>query len=128
VLRRVLGLRPDGAAPTESELESRFVQCLRCAGVAVPERQHPVRLSTGRLVRLDLAWPADRLFAELDGRAGHEGWEARRHDLRRQTDVVVLGWRPLRFSWEDVVGDPAGTAERVQRALVLGASAPETGA
>jgi hypothetical protein len=116
-LRRVLDERPAGAAPTGSELETRFLQCLREHGVPDPERQHEVRLRSGGVVRLDAAWPERLVFAELDGAGSHDGWEARRRDMRRQTAVVALGWRPLRFTWDEVVHDPDGTASAVGLAL-----------
>jgi very-short-patch-repair endonuclease len=117
MLRRVLEERPSGAPPTGSELETRFLQCLREHRVAAPERQHVLRLRSGN-VRLDFAWPEQRVFAELDGATWHDGWEARRRDMRRQTAVVALGWRPLRFTWDDVVHDPYGTGSAVQLALL----------
>jgi very-short-patch-repair endonuclease len=66
------------------------------------------------------------VFAELDGAVWHDGWEARRRDMRRQTAVVALGWRPLRFTWDDVVDDPNGTASAVS--LALRSAAREEGA
>jgi very-short-patch-repair endonuclease len=126
VLRQVLGERQAGAAPTGSELETRFVQCLREGDVPDPERQHVVRLRSGGNAHLDFAWPAPRLFAELDGAGSHDGWEARRRDMRRQTAVVALGWRPLRFTWDEVVNDPDGTASAVR--LALQSAAREEGA
>jgi very-short-patch-repair endonuclease len=126
VLRRVLAERPAGAPPTGSELETRFLQCLRDHEMPHPERQHVVRLGNGRTVRLDAAWPRHLLFAELDGAGAHDGWEARRRDMRRQTAVVALGWRPLRFTWDDVVNDPDGTGSAVR--LALRATAREEGA
>jgi very-short-patch-repair endonuclease len=121
VLGRVLDERPAHAPPTGSELETRFLQSLRDEGVPEPERQHVVRLRTGGRAHLDFAWPASRVFAELDGAGSHDGWEARRRDMRRQTAVVALGWRPLRFTWDEVVHDPCGTAAAVRLALVAGA-------
>jgi very-short-patch-repair endonuclease len=123
VLRRVLAERPAHAPPTGSELETRFLQCLRDEGVPEPERQHVVRLRSGRTAHLDFAWPVQRVFAELDGAGSHDGWEARRQDMRRQTAVVALGWRPLRFTWDDVIHDPTGTAGAAR--LALGAAREE---
>jgi very-short-patch-repair endonuclease len=45
--------------------------------------------------------------------------------MRRQTAVVALGWRPLRFTWDEVVQDPCETASAVRLALD---SAKEEGA
>jgi len=118
LLLRVLGERPAHTPPTGSDLETRFLQCLRDGGVPAPQRQHVVRLRSGGTVHLDVAWPGERVFAELDGADSHAGWEARRRDMRRQTAVVALGWRPLRFTWDDVVHDPYDTVAAVEAALV----------
>jgi hypothetical protein len=47
-VRRVLGRRLEGG-PSESELETRFVQLLRQARLRAPVRQHEVRLGHGAL-------------------------------------------------------------------------------
>jgi hypothetical protein len=117
-LRAVLARRPGGAAPTESDLETRYLQCLRAHGVPQPIRQFPVDLPDGTRVRLDGAWPDAMVFVELDGWDKHRSRPAFVHDRRRQNRVVVaLGWRPLRYVWEDVVGDPAATAAETYAAL-----------
>ena len=96
----VLDNRP--ATPTDSDLETVYWQCLVDHGVPLPVRQHEVRIG-GRLVAvLDLAWPDERLFAELDGWASHGSRSAFGRDRRRQNAVVVDGWVPLRFTDSDV--------------------------
>jgi very-short-patch-repair endonuclease len=116
-LRRVLERRPQGAPRTESDLETQFLQCLRAAGVREPVRQHRLRLTDGTMVRLDDAYPEELLFVELDGWASHGGRTAFRQDRRRQNQVVLLGWRPLRFTWTDVVEKPERVAAEVAQAL-----------
>jgi hypothetical protein len=68
-VRRVLAARPAGAPPTESMLETLFVQLARLVpGLAPPVRQYRVRDAHGREVaRVDLCWPELGLFIELDG-------------------------------------------------------------
>ena len=116
-LQAVLRRRALGAPPTDSELEIRFLQCLRAAGVEQPVRQHAVRLPGGRVVRLDDAYPEAKLFIELDGWMAHRSKQAFGHDRRRQNEVVLLGWQPLRFTWADVVGDPDRVAGEVATML-----------
>ena len=105
-LREVLDRRPPGAAPTGSELETRYVQLVRLFGLPDPQRQYAVILHGEVVALLDLAWPEFGLFVELDG-GTHEQLVALRRDRQRQNDVVrILGWRPLRFTWDDVVRRP----------------------
>ena len=124
-LRQALHRRPPRAPATESDLETLFLQSLRAAGVREPVRQHPVRLPDGSVVRLDLAYPDDMVFPELDGWATHGTREAFDRDRRRQNAIVLLGWRPLRFTWAAVVHHPDRVAAEVQAALTgRGAPAP----
>jgi very-short-patch-repair endonuclease len=96
VLRDILGLRPDGAPPTESEAETRFVQIVRAMGLPAPRRQHLVILR-GRKYRLDFAWPAIRLAVEIDGGSVH-GPDALGADLYRQNQILLDGWFIVRFT------------------------------
>lgn len=100
VLRAVLGRRPVGAPPTESDAETLFVQLVRRGGLPDPLRQLPV-VVRGRLARLDFAWPVATLAAEVDGARFH-GDDALGRDLRRQNALVLAGWHILRFTWLDV--------------------------
>jgi hypothetical protein len=110
-LRRVLARRPPDAPPTESELETRYVQLIRGANVPVPVRQHRVFNEHDRCIgRLDLCWPDAGLWVELDGRATHDLPEALLNDRRRQNELASrLQWIPLRFTWDDVTRRPEST-------------------
>lgn len=116
-LRRVIGRRPSGAAATESELETRFVQVLRRAGLPEPVRQLQLRLPSGRNVRFDLAYPDRRLFIELDGWKVHGTREAFEGDRARQNEAVLAGWSPLRFTWTAVHRSPDQVTKEVAGAL-----------
>jgi very-short-patch-repair endonuclease len=101
-MRRVLTLRPDGAPPTESLLETLMVQLARSvAGLAPPSRQVRVSNEYGEFVaRVDLAWPELGLFVELDGQH-HRGQPV--YDARRETAIVAAtGWLCGRFTWHEV--------------------------
>lgn len=113
----MLARRPPGAPPTESELETLFLQCLRAAGVPPPVRQHRIQLPDGSWIRLDDAYPNALAFIELDGWATHRSKEAFRRDRRRQNQAVILGWKPLRFTWADVVHQPEQVAAEVMALL-----------
>ena len=121
-LRRVLSNRPPGTPPTGSELETRFVQLVRPLGLADLVRQHAVRDHDGRPgVYIDLCWPEQQLFIELDGRAWHSHPGALYKDRHRQNRIgVQLGWTPLRYTWDDVVERPRQTATEVKAAYHRG--------
>ncbi|MDQ4070115.1 MAG: DUF559 domain-containing protein [Actinomycetota bacterium] len=106
---RVLRLRPEGAPPTESLLETLFVQLAR----TVPGLPDPVRQLwvDDAHARVDLAWPDLGLFVELDGQH-HLGQPV--YDARRETAVVAAtGWLCGRFTWTEVVRVPTATARRL---------------
>jgi hypothetical protein len=112
-IRRVLELRPTGAPPTESLLETLMVQLARTVpGLGPPTRQYVVRSRDGTFIaRVDLAWPELGFFLELDGQ-GHKGQPV--YDAIRQTAVVAAaGWLCGRFSWYEVVHLPIVTARRL---------------
>lgn len=112
-IRRVLELRPRGAAPTESLLETLMVQLARLVpGLPEPVRQQVVVNEHGEFVaRVDLAWPELGLFIELDGQQ-HKGQPV--YDARRETAVVAAtGWLCGRFTWREVVRLRVATACRL---------------
>lgn len=116
-LARVLARRPPGAPPTESELETRYIQLLRTVAIPAPVRQFRVFDDGGRFLgRLDLCWPEAKLWVELDSRAWHDRPEALFRDRHRQNDLVTeLQWLPIRFTWADVVHHPRHTTSQTER-------------
>ena len=112
-IRRVLALRPEGAPPTESLLETLMVQLARnVPGLGPPTRQLEIYNEHGEFVaRLDLSWPEIGLFAELDGQQ-HKDQPV--YDARRETAVVAAtGWLPGRFTWHEVTRIPRQTERRL---------------
>lgn len=101
-----------------SVLESLCRVLLVRAGLTPPATQLEVRGSRGVLVgRVDFAWPEARLVVEVDGFAFHADRDSYRADRRRTNELVLAGWRVLRFSWEDVVGAPERVITAVRHAL-----------
>jgi hypothetical protein len=121
--RAVLSRRSPDVPPTGSELETRFIQLVRPLGLPELVRQHPVTRWDRVIAYLDLAWPDLALFIELDGRLGHTDPVGLFRDGHRQNEVVTtLGWRPLRYTWRDVVGHPVDTGRKVVAAYRAAAS------
>jgi hypothetical protein len=112
-IRRVLALRPQGAAPTGSLLETLMVQLIRTVtGLPEPVRQYRVVDVHGQFVAfVDLCWPELGLFIELDGQQ-HLGQPV--YDARRETAIVAAtGWLCGRFTWSEVVRLPETTRRRL---------------
>ena len=111
-IRRVLALRPAGAPPTESLLETLMVQLAR----DVPEvgelvRQYEVWDADVLIARLDLCRPDRGFLLELDGEQ-HKDQPV--YDAMRQTAVVAAtGMLPGRFTWTEVTRYPASTKRRL---------------
>jgi hypothetical protein len=113
-IRRVLEKRPNGAPPTDSLLETLMIQIIReYTSLPDPTRQYIVgAISDPRARRLDLAYPEQGLFIELDGEF-HKGQPV--YDARRETEVVAkTGWLPGRFTWTECTRIPELTARRVE--------------
>lgn len=107
-----------------SVLESLLRVLLALAGLPLPKTQ--VVLTdplTGRVQRVDFAWPQHRLVVECDGRRWHDPSDARDADRRRDNTCAILGWTVLRFTWAEVVHQPDAVIAAVRAALAAHAAA-----
>lgn len=104
----------DGRA--ESPAESWVRLHLHDGGVPAPTLQHEIRDGGRFVARVDMAWPAVKLYLEYDGLVAHSGELAFRRDRQRQNELLALGWVCLRFTAEDLRA-PRLLARRVQDEL-----------
>lgn len=93
LLTAVIAEHVAGSTITESEAEELFLEIVRRAGVPRPTGQLDM---WGR--RRDFVWPAERVVVEIDGRQAHDRTSAFERDALRDAEVVINGWRPLRFT------------------------------
>jgi very-short-patch-repair endonuclease len=115
VLRRVLDDRALGDQRPDGLLEPRMARLLRDAGLRPAVFQHVVRDAEGRRIgRVDFAYLDLRLAIEVDGWTAHGSRNAFQSDRDRQNDLVAAGWTVLRFTWHDVVRNPAKVATAIQ--------------
>jgi hypothetical protein len=98
--------------PAASGLELDFVDMIEQVGLPAPVRQHPLRLPSGEVVHLDLAWPDVRLAVE----PGHSWWHGgdlrQRADQARDRACALVGWHVHRYD-EDATRDRAATAREL---------------
>jgi len=104
-MRRLLERTGDRA---HSELERMAVRLLRAAGITGFVLNHRTVLPGGRVVELDIAFPALAVALELDGYAYHSSPEAMRADLQRANAIMAAGWVLRRYTYADLLGDPDG--------------------
>jgi very-short-patch-repair endonuclease len=107
-LQAVLSLYAAGATPTRSELEERFLKLCDDHGISRPNVNTRIE---GREV--DFAWPDRRLIVEVDGYAYHRSPTAFEDDRERDVNLVLAGWRVLRFTWAQITRRPAWVARSV---------------
>ncbi|MBA2607793.1 MAG: DUF559 domain-containing protein [Actinobacteria bacterium] len=116
-IRRVLALRPPGAPPTGSLMETLMVQLVRpIPEIPEPERQVVVTDEHDEFVaQVDLAWSDLGVLNELDG-LQHLGQPV--HDARRESAVVAAtGWLVGRFTWREVRDVPIATGRRLVKII-----------
>jgi very-short-patch-repair endonuclease len=104
---RILADRGGEWERAESRGEARLVRWLVAAGLPRPVQQHEIGGS-----RVDLAYPAARLFIEFDGFEVHTTREHFERDRRRDNALrLVEGATVLRYTWrstrEEVVREVA---------------------
>jgi very-short-patch-repair endonuclease len=116
-LRAVLGAAVPGPTLTRSELEERFLALCRAARLPHPEVNAWIALDGGEGAEADFLWRAEALIVETDGHATHGTRRAFERDRRRDQRLQLAGYRVIRFTWRQVVGDPAGIAATVKGLL-----------
>jgi hypothetical protein len=90
-------------APTRSELERRFL--VLCADHGI---ERPLVNTTVAGFVVDFVWPEQRLVVETDGHAWHSRTDlAAERDRRRDAALTLAGYRTQRFTWRQVVDEPA---------------------
>ena len=123
--RAVGALRGPGSAVARTRLRqldagaaNAFESCARAilleAGLTGFRTQVTIRHRGQWVGRVDLADTRLRVVIECDGFETHGGRDAFVRDLVRFTMLVSGGWRPLRFTWEQVMFQSEWVLERVR--------------
>lgn len=107
-LRALVGEAIEPEAHAASELEHRFLDLLRGAGLPLPQTNVLVE---GMLV--DALWPDTRLVAELDGFEFHSDRDAFERDRARDARLKRAGYEVVRFTWRRMRDEPGWVAATV---------------
>jgi very-short-patch-repair endonuclease len=99
LLRLVELIDPESGSVLESMLRYLLV-----TNGLTPQPQFRVRSRDGKreIGRFDFCFEAARLIIECDGRRWHDPEDVRRKDRHKDNELARLGWRVLRFDWNEV--------------------------
>jgi hypothetical protein len=100
---------PAAESPMESEARLMMID----GGVPAPELQREVIDRSGRLWRVDFAWPEGKLAVEYDGFDFHSDPDALRRDRQKRAALLELGWTLLSIVFDDVRRRPRETVRRI---------------
>lgn len=104
VFRRVVAFVADDLSASVSEVDLRHL--VLDAPVPTPIQQLRVRLPDLSNAYPDFAWPDRMRIVEVDGFGSHGTPEQLQHDLRRQNQLMDLGWEIRRFTATEVRDHP----------------------
>ncbi len=120
LLIQLLAHRPEGAPPTESYLETRFVQVARAAGLPDFERQVTLADDDGPIGRVDFC--RELVVVEIVGAEWHLDRFHRDHD--RYARLGSAGYHLLPFTFQHVERRPRSMVRTTATALSLGPARP----
>ena len=104
-----------------SNLETAFAYWWNLLADDLPEPVTEYRFHPKRKWRFDCAWEAEKVAVELHGGLWSGGAHVRAHgvqrDLQKHNAAVLLGWRVLYFSTDDLNTDPERCIGQVRALL-----------
>ena len=103
--------------PADSVLEFRFHIGPARHGLPQYRYQHEVRIGPNKKYRIDFAYPEVMLAIEVDGAEQRLSSKSLAYDNARANHLVLAGWTIMRFTYRDVVGEPAHVAAQIMLKL-----------
>jgi hypothetical protein len=110
----------DGADATRgghSWLERRYLQLCMQAGLPRPDTQRVVSRAQDRIVRVDCRFPGTPVVVELLGYQWHRTKDQMARDTVRMNALVLDGFAPMQFTYDQVTADPDWVIEQTRDAL-----------
>lgn len=102
IMKAVIASRPAWREAMQSDLEHRVLAEITRQGLPQPSVQHCVRLPDDSSIRIDFAWPIERVALEVDHPFWHAGATELHRDKHRDRTLQALGWRVPRITDLDV--------------------------
>jgi hypothetical protein len=100
-----------------SWLEREFLRLVAEAGLPRPETQAVLTRAGDRLVRVDCRFPQTPIVVELLGYRFHRTKQQMGRDAERLNALVIDGFTPFQFTYDQVVSQSATVVATVDLAL-----------
>jgi very-short-patch-repair endonuclease len=92
---RLRGLLGERLAPTDSALELKVRRALRRSRSPRPAHQFQISDLAGPILRVDFAWPAERVALHVDGYRWHRQRDRFERDRAQLARLTALGWQSV---------------------------------
>jgi hypothetical protein len=100
-----------------SWLEREYLRLIAAAGLPRPETQQVLTRAGDKLVRVDCRYPGTPVVVELLGYRFHRTTGQLRRDVDRVNALLLDGFAPFQFTYEQVVSEPEFVVATVSAAL-----------
>jgi hypothetical protein len=111
--RRVIRIVAADNSGSVSEIDLKHI--VMDAPVPAPIQQLRVGLPDGANAYPDFVWPDRMRTVEVDGFDSHSTPEQLQHDLRRQNQLMELGWEIRRFTAKEIRDKPDEVRDQIVR-------------
>lgn len=114
---RALDIVLDGRPFGHTYLERCFLRLVANAGMPPPTTQVEMRDDERFVARVDATWPDLGLVVEVYGTRPHATAAQLQRDAQRSTELQLLGYRVVAFTYHDVTQRPEWVVARLRELL-----------
>jgi hypothetical protein len=111
-------VRTGAQTPLETLSRLRLTGC----GIEEPQLQVPLRSGGSVIAIVDMLWPERGVVGEADGLLKYADRDSLVAEKIREDRIRDLGFRVVRWTWDEIMSTPQEVARRIQRASVEGRS------
>lgn len=123
-VRRAL---PRVRAGAQSPLESLSRVRLTDLGLPEPDLQVPFYDADGLVGYADMVWDEWRVIGECDGLVKYQSRDDLVREKAREDRLRALGYIVVRWTWEEIMRNPAAVVARIRRAIAQAMSLRRAG-